>query len=249
MNVAILLATTAVINLATPATAEDQRPNIKSAPNAASTAAKPAKPKVPIGVDPGGIPVAFIGPGLDYTQPDIAENLARDGEGELIGFDLITEERKPFAKHDAPADHDTMTSVVNTLLSQAIDIKLQVFKTTNRDTKMIARAVQMAALAKARIIVIWAPPVTGTPPDITRDDAFITAAKTRFPAIAFLAGPVLTQQPNPPPASPDSPPLEPGDALPHDVATKLIKSLRAMEAILRAKPDAHAAELTATLEP
>lgn len=249
MNVASLVATAALIILATPATAADQKPPPKDATGTTSTAAKPAKPKVPIGVDPGGIPVAFIGPGLDYTQPDIAENLARDGEGELIGFDLIQEDRKPFAKHDAPADHDTMTSVVNALLVQAIDIKLQVFKTTNCDTKMIARAIQMAALAKARIIVIWAPPVTGTPPDITRDDAFITAAKTRFPAIAFLPGPVLTLQPNPPPASPDSPPLEPGDVLPHDVAKKLIKSLRAMDAILRSKPDAQAAELTAAQEP
>lgn len=247
MTVATLLATIAILGLASPAVSGEQKPTTKSPTTTTTTpAAKLTKPKVPIGVDPGGIPVAFIGPGLDYTQPDIAENLARDGEGELIGFDLITEDRKPFAKQDAPADHETLMSFANALLSQAVDIKLQVFKTTNRDTKMIARAIQMAVQAKARIIVIWAPPVVGMPPTIARDDAFLAAARTRFPTTAFLAGPILTNQPEP---APDSSPIEPGDILPHEAANKMVKSLRAMELVLRSKPDAPASELAAAQEP
>jgi hypothetical protein len=244
MKVAVRLATAALLSLAVLTSVGAQT----QPPEKTNTGAKPAKPKVPIGVDPGGVAVAFIGPGLDYTQPDIADNLARDGEGELIGFDLIQEDRKPFAKQDAPVDHETLMSFANALLSQDIDVKLQIFKTSNRETKMIARAIQMAAQANARIIVIWAPPVVGTPPAITRDDAFITAAKTRFPTIAFLPGPVVPSPINQA-ALTDATPLEPGDILPHEAAKKLIKSLRAMDLILRTKPNAQAAELLATLEP
>lgn len=247
MNRAWSVAASVVLTLAVPATGVAQALKPQTAP--ATKSVKPAKPKVPIGVDPGGIPVAFIGPGLDYTQPDIAENLARDGEGELIGFDLIAQDRKPFAKQDAPADHETLTTFIDAVLTQSIDIKLQVFKTTNRDTQMIARAIQMAAQANARIIVIWAPPVTGTLPDVARDDVFLAAARTRFSTITFLPAPVVTEAAVQPTDNPDGAPLAPGDLLPHAATIKLVKSLRAMDTLLRSKPDAQATELTAAIEP
>ena len=53
-------------------------------------------PKVPPGVDPGGIGVALVGPGIDYTDPAIVHRLARDGEGQLAGFDENTNDSTPF---------------------------------------------------------------------------------------------------------------------------------------------------------
>ncbi len=55
----------------------------------------PSKPKVPPGRDPGGVAVALITTGIDYTDPRIALCLARDGEGELIGWDMIDRDRRP----------------------------------------------------------------------------------------------------------------------------------------------------------
>ena len=65
---------------------------------AASTEAQEAKPRVPPGRDPGGVAIALIGTGIDYTIPEVAQRLARDGEGELIGWDLEHKDRKPFDK-------------------------------------------------------------------------------------------------------------------------------------------------------
>ena len=60
--------------------------------------AQGAKPSVPSGRDPGGVAIALIGTGIDYTLPLLARRLARDGEGELIGWDLEDKDRKPFDK-------------------------------------------------------------------------------------------------------------------------------------------------------
>src|SRR6185369_8658920 len=56
------------------------------------------KPPLPPGRDPGGVAIALIGTGIDYTIPEVAQRLARDGEGELIGWDLEHKDRKPFDK-------------------------------------------------------------------------------------------------------------------------------------------------------
>lgn len=55
-----------------------------------------AEPRVPAGTDPGGIAVAIIASGLDYTRPEIAARLARDGEGEAIAWDFRDMDRAPY---------------------------------------------------------------------------------------------------------------------------------------------------------
>jgi len=57
---------------------------------------KSAKPSVPAGRDPGGIAVALIDTGVNYTLPEIASRLARDGEGQIIGYDFQDEDARPF---------------------------------------------------------------------------------------------------------------------------------------------------------
>lgn len=56
-----------------------------------------ADPKLPAEKDPGGVPVALIGGGVDYTRPDIAKRLARDGEGNIVGWDLVDNDIHPFS--------------------------------------------------------------------------------------------------------------------------------------------------------
>src|SRR4029079_9055021 len=51
-----------------------------------ATQAQEAKPRVPPGRAPGGVAIALISTGIDYTIPEIAQRLARDGEGELVGW-------------------------------------------------------------------------------------------------------------------------------------------------------------------
>lgn len=64
-------------------------------------AARPAlatEPKVPSGLDPGGVAIALLGDGIDYTKPEIAKRLARDGEGDLIAWDFVDNDIRPYAK-------------------------------------------------------------------------------------------------------------------------------------------------------
>ena len=46
-------------------------------------------PALEPGRDPGGVGVAILADGFDYTQPDLAKVLARDGEGEAIAWDAM----------------------------------------------------------------------------------------------------------------------------------------------------------------
>ncbi len=85
------LGAVAGVHLPAPATAQ------RKSPPAAS-----AKPKLPPGRDPGGVAIAIIGAGVDYTRPEIAARLARDGEGDLIGWDFIDNDNRPFTKDHHP---------------------------------------------------------------------------------------------------------------------------------------------------
>ncbi|MEM6497227.1 MAG: hypothetical protein AAF709_10920 [Pseudomonadota bacterium] len=57
-----------------------------------------SEPKVPPGLDPGGVAIALLGDGVDYTKPEIAKRLARDGEGDLIAWDFVDNDIRPYAK-------------------------------------------------------------------------------------------------------------------------------------------------------
>src|SRR5262249_13897079 len=63
------------------------------------------KPKLPAGLDPGGVAIAILSTGIDYRAADIAQRLARDGEGDLIGWDLVDRDNRPFneAAAETPA--------------------------------------------------------------------------------------------------------------------------------------------------
>lgn len=70
----------------------------------AASHATAGDPRVPPGHDPGGTPVALLTTGIDYTRPEIAARLARDGEGEIIGWDVAGEDRLPFPSGGGDGD-------------------------------------------------------------------------------------------------------------------------------------------------
>ena len=65
-----------------------------------------AKPRLPPGRDPGGVLIGLMTTGLDPTRPEVARCLARDGEGEVLGWDMVDRTREPFrsASPDQPGD-------------------------------------------------------------------------------------------------------------------------------------------------
>lgn len=125
------------------------------------------KPKPLPGVDPGGVMVAVIGPGIDYTRPGIADRLARDGEGEIIGFDLVDRDRRPFCSVECVPQ----TEAVMALLEGAPLSRLSVFKVDG--ATLAAPALQMAVQAKAAIVLLDLP-------DDAQTSALLRAASERF---------------------------------------------------------------------
>lgn len=142
-----------------------------------------ADPKVPPGQDPGGIAIALIGAGVDYTSPKIALRLARDGEGELIGWDVIDNDRAPYpapapisgrggsagiaeksgststsalsSQSAQPSEDDTETAVL--MLEAYANGRLVPIRTQPGDAQALAKAIAFATGTPARIVVILQP--------------------------------------------------------------------------------------------
>lgn len=58
----------------------------------------PRKPPIPPGAPTRAPAVALLSAGIDYTRPGIAAKLARDGEGDVIGWDVIDGDSRPFLR-------------------------------------------------------------------------------------------------------------------------------------------------------
>lgn len=114
------------------------------------------KPPVPPGVDPGGIAIALIATGIDYTHPEIKDRLARDGEGDIIGLDLIDNDNRPYAATSLPENHD---GAVDTLLARRIlstyrHARLVPVRVDPKDKVMLARALAFTGSTPARIVAV-----------------------------------------------------------------------------------------------
>jgi len=117
--------------------------------------AQTRKPALPPGSDPGGAAIALLTTGIDYTVPDLARRLARDGEGELIGFDLQDGDNRPFAA----AGNETRASRGGdgTALARAIGSpgrRIVPVRVDPTDPASLARAVAFVAKTPARIVVV-----------------------------------------------------------------------------------------------
>ena len=126
---------------------------------AATAAAQtgPRKPNVPPGKDPGGIAVAVIGAGVDYRLPEIASRLARDGEGEIIAWDVIDDDARPLeaapvAGRSVPVHAGTGMAL--RLLAEAREVRLIPVRIPEANPLALSGALAFVAQTPARITVL-----------------------------------------------------------------------------------------------
>lgn len=136
---------------------------------------------MPPGRDPGGLAIAVIGSGLDYTRPEIGNRLARDGEGEIVGFDLVDGDRRPYARAEGPSgscgDIGCNALPTHLALAEGQAARLAPFRATLSEERMLAGAIGMVAKSPARVVLI-----DGAP-----SSAVMAAAAERFPQLVFVA--------------------------------------------------------------
>ncbi len=122
-----------------------------------------SKPKPPAGLDPGGIAVALLGSGVDYRRPDIAKRLARDGEGELIAWDMIDNDARPFEAPQLPATSGaiavlqlTGTKAAEVLLAEAPGSRLVPVRIADDSIRSLGAALAFTSRTPARVSVLLA---------------------------------------------------------------------------------------------
>lgn len=119
-------------------------------------------PPVPPGRDPGGIAIALVSAGLDYTHADIRDRLARDGEGQIVALDLVDGDNRPYAASDAaidPGQGGNGTELARQLLAVYRHARLVPIRVDALKPHTVAQAVAFAARTPARIIALpfWSP--------------------------------------------------------------------------------------------
>ncbi len=117
---------------------------------------QPEKPPVPPGRDPGGIAIAMIATGIDYTHEEIRDRLARDGEGDILGLDLIDGDNRPYAATSLPGNE---AGAIDTILARRIlstyrHARLVPVRVDLNDKLMLARALAFTAATPARIVAV-----------------------------------------------------------------------------------------------
>lgn len=110
-----------------------------------------ADPKVPPAVESGDrVPVAILTVGFDYTRPEIAARLARDGEGEITAWDVVGEDRFPF---DRDGDTALMLALAEQLPANA-PVSLLAVKVDVTDPVSLAKGLAFVARTPARTVMV-----------------------------------------------------------------------------------------------
>lgn len=98
--------------------------------------------------------VALVDSGVNYTLPVIASRLARDAQGQLIGYDFWDMDSRPFDAHPASGGrvirHGTKTASV--LLREAPDARLVPYRYPRPDMQRMSELVAHARQNDVRII-------------------------------------------------------------------------------------------------
>lgn len=134
-------------------------------------------PPVHPGRDPGGRAVALVGRGLDYTVPHIAQRLARDGEGEIVGYDVVDQDRRPFAPNVGESD----LQVAEVILGEGQATTIASVRADVASWRSVAAALNLASAMPAAIVVVLSPPT------IENGAELLAAAAKRFPDKLFIA--------------------------------------------------------------
>lgn len=135
-------------------------PNLATIAVALMLIASPAmagdgEPPVPPGKDPGGVAVALIDTGVNYTLPHVAKRLARDAQGKLLGHDFADDDDSPFDIVPGPKrsiDRHHGTSVASILLREAPGARLAPYRFHPSDYETFASIVEHIAAGPARIV-------------------------------------------------------------------------------------------------
>ena len=155
---AVVVASTVVLcGLVTPDLAFAQT-NKNKTPLAAAQLSS-TKPKIIPGSDPGGIAVAIIGTGVNYTLRQFADRLARDGEGDIIGLDFVDRDNRPFdTGPDLPTAPGGLsplgTTPASVVLLEAPQARLVPVRIRLGDPRAFAASVAFVASTPARIVVV-----------------------------------------------------------------------------------------------
>ncbi len=121
---------------------------------AVSNAAQAKEPRVPPGpATPDAVTIALIGPGVDYRDYQLKGRLARDGEGQLISWDTVDSDNRPFETR--PDLFGTKSAIMLALL--APDALLVIAREARGQPRAFLPAMQFVARTPARIVV-WADP-------------------------------------------------------------------------------------------
>lgn len=137
-------------------------------------AAPSGDPPLKPGRDPGGVAVAILADGFDYTQPELAAVLARDGEGEAIAWDAVDEDGRPFLAEG----RGTAEALAVAGQGGARIVQVRVDK---EEQASLARGIAFAAQTPARIVFA---------PHAARDAegrAVLAAAAEKFAHVLFVA--------------------------------------------------------------
>ncbi len=115
------------------------------------------EPEIPAGTDPGGVAVAIIDSGVNYTLKQITPRLARDAEGNLIGYDFHDNDKCPFdvvpgQKPDAGRHHGTRVAAI--FLREAPKARLAPYRYRAHSFETFAIIVETIAKGPARIVIM-----------------------------------------------------------------------------------------------
>ncbi len=115
------------------------------------------EPEIPAGKDPGGVAVAIIDSGVNYTLKEITTRLARDSKGNLIVYDFHDDDKWPFdvvpgEKPDAGRHHGTRVAAI--FLREAPKARLAPYRYRAHSFETFATIVETIAKSPARIVIM-----------------------------------------------------------------------------------------------
>ena len=142
-------------------------------------------PPVPPGRDPGGVAIAIIGPGIDYTWSEISKHLARDGEGEIIGWDFADNDRRPFEhrKNNADNPYTSAQWVVLKIIDKAPNTRIVPLRVGEPNALQLGRAATYVGQSPAKIALVM--PTS----ERAEDWQLFRKAAEHFPDVLFIASP------------------------------------------------------------
>ena len=114
-------------------------------------------PPVPTGKDPGGVAVAVVDAGINYTLPGFTGRLARDKSGKSLGYDFHDNDDRPFDLDPSrpvyfPIRHGT--AVASIILREAPDARLIPIRFPARQPGRFSDVVDHVARGPARIVAM-----------------------------------------------------------------------------------------------